>query len=71
MMLNEILPKIQNLTKNDKIRLLQFLATEIAKDEGITNLHSEDERQFWLETSHVSLEQIWGHPDEEVYNELL
>jgi len=65
--LKEILPKIQQLNKNDKIRLLQFLATEIAKDEGI----NEEDQQFWYLTSNVSLAEIWEHPDEEVYNELL
>lgn len=71
MMIDNLFPTIQTLNKSDKIRLLQYLVTEIAKDEGINDINNEDENQFWLEISQSSLQTIWEHPDEEVYNELL
>ena len=69
-MINNLLPTIKTLTKSDKIRLLQYLVTEIARDEGI-NQDNNDENQFWLTVSQSSLQEIWEHPDEEIYNELL
>lgn len=68
-MINNLYPTIQQLSKSDKIRLLQFLATEIAKDEQLDS--QTEEQQFWLNACQPSLQQIWGHPDEEVYNDLL
>ncbi|HEY9701273.1 MAG TPA: hypothetical protein V6C58_02450 [Allocoleopsis sp.] len=69
MIINDIFPQIKHLDKSDKIRLLQYLVTEIARDEGINNI--ADENQFWLNVSQPSLKEIWEHPEEEVYNELL
>lgn len=72
-MINNLYPTIQQLSKSDKIRLSQFLAKEIAKeiakDEQLDS--QAEEQQFWLNACQPSLQQIWGHPDEEVYNELL
>jgi hypothetical protein len=68
MILQEILPKVQNLTRDDQVRLLQFLATEIAKDQGIMN-NDHEEQQFWLKISETTLKEIWE--DEDIYNELL
>jgi hypothetical protein len=31
----------------------------------------EEELQLWLSASEVSDKKIWGHSDEEIYNELL
>lgn len=69
-MINNLFSNIKTLTKSDKIRLLQYLVTEIARDEGINQDHN-DENQFWLTVSQSSLQEIWEHPDEEIYNELL
>jgi hypothetical protein len=38
MMLIEILPSLQKLSHQEKIRAIQFLATELAKDEQTMNL---------------------------------
>jgi hypothetical protein len=35
MTLSEIMPSIQSLPRADKLRLIQLLATDIARDEGI------------------------------------
>lgn len=68
-MISNLYPTIKQLNKSEKIRLLQYLVTEIANDEGINT--AEEEKQFWLASSQISLEKIWAHPDEEIYNELL
>ncbi|WP_069791045.1 hypothetical protein A5482_014935 (plasmid) [Cyanobacterium sp. IPPAS B-1200] len=69
-MIDNLYPTIKKLSRTEKIQLLQVLATEIANDEGI-NTAEEEEKEFWLTSSQISLQQIWGHPDEEIYNELL
>jgi hypothetical protein len=66
-MINNLLPTIKTLTKSDKIRLLQYLVTEIARDEGINQDNNDEEQIFWLTVSQSSLQEIWEHPDEEVY----
>lgn len=71
MIINDLFPTIQTLNKSDKIRLLQYLVTEIAKDEGIKQINDQDENKFWLTASESSLQAIWEHPDEDIYNELL
>ena len=35
MTLSEILPTIQSLPRADKLRLIQILATDVARDEGV------------------------------------
>ncbi len=35
MTLSEMLPKIQSLPRADKLRLIQLLAADVARDEGI------------------------------------
>jgi hypothetical protein len=35
MMLSEILPTIQSLPRADKLRLIQLLAADVAREEGI------------------------------------
>jgi hypothetical protein len=67
--IQDLFPTVKQLSKLDKIRLLQFLVGEIAKDEQINGV--EEEKDFWLQASEASLAPIWEHPDEEVYNELL
>lgn len=44
-----MIPQIKTLSKSEKIRLLQYLVTEIAKDEGIENdINKEEEKQFCI-----------------------
>ena len=69
-MIDNLYPTLKKLSRTEKIQLLQVLATEIANDEGI-NTTEEEEKEFWLTSSQISLQQIWGHSDEEIYNELL
>lgn len=43
--MTEILPHIRSLEHADKLRLMQMLLTEIAKDEGVT-LANKDEKDY-------------------------
>ncbi|WP_330205346.1 hypothetical protein [Cyanobacterium sp. Dongsha4] len=71
-MIEQMIPQIKILNKSEKIRLLQYLVTEIAKDEGIENdMNQEEEKLFWQSASQSSLDKIWQHPEEDIYNELL
>ena len=46
-MITELLPKLQALPKADKLRLMQFLIFELAREEGITLLQSNEEYPIW------------------------
>jgi hypothetical protein len=71
-MIQQMIPQIKILNKSEKIRLLQYLVIEIVKDEGIENdINQEEEKQFWQLASQSSLDEIWQHPEEDIYNELL
>ncbi len=71
-MIEQIIPQIKTLNKGEKIELLQYLVAEIAQDEQNENeLQEQQEKRFWQLASQSSLEKIWEHPEEEIYNELL
>jgi hypothetical protein len=46
-MITELLPKIQTLPKADKLRLMQFLVSELAREEGVTLLQPNAEYPIW------------------------
>lgn len=46
-MITELLPKVQTLPKADKLRLMQFLVSELAREEGITLLQPNAEYPIW------------------------
>lgn len=71
MIIEQIMPQIKTLNKSEKIKLLQYLVTEIALDEGIENEINQKEKKFWQLASQSSLDEIWQHPEEDIYNELL
>ena len=45
-MITELLPKIQSLPKADKLRLMQFLVSEIAREEGVM-LQPDEAYPLW------------------------
>lgn len=69
-MLSQILPQIKTLDRKEKIILLKYIVDEIAKEQGIKHIN-EQEKNFWLDSSQVSLEKIWDNSEDDVYNELL
>ncbi len=46
-MITELLPQVQALPKADKLRLMQFLVSELAREEGITLLQPNKEYPIW------------------------
>jgi len=46
-MITELLPKVQALPRADKLRLMQFLVFEFAREEGITLLQPDEEYPIW------------------------
>ncbi len=46
-MITELLPKVQALPQVDKLRLMQFLVFEFAREEGVTLLQPDEEYPIW------------------------
>lgn len=46
-MITELLPKVQALPRADKLRLMQFLVFEFAREEGITLLQPDEDYPIW------------------------
>ncbi|MCL0039085.1 hypothetical protein M1O52_01305 [Dehalococcoidia bacterium] len=47
MLVTELLPKIQVLPRADKLRLMQFLVFELAREEGIALLQPDQDYPIW------------------------
>jgi hypothetical protein len=47
MSLSELLPAVRSLRREEKLRLLQFLAGEIAREEGLPAIQPGDEYPIW------------------------
>ncbi|MCB9109074.1 MAG: hypothetical protein H6633_33240 [Anaerolineales bacterium] len=47
MTIKELLPELRDLPRADKIRLIQFLAAELAKEEGLSLLQVEETYAVW------------------------
>ena len=43
MSMNELLPSVEELPRSDKLRLMEWLAAQLAKEEGVPLLSSEVE----------------------------
>ncbi len=46
-MITELLPKIQALPKADKLRLMQFLVFELAREQGVALLQPDQDYPIW------------------------
>jgi hypothetical protein len=47
MSLNELLPMLQELPRVDKLRLIQFLVFELAREENITLFENDSAYPIW------------------------
>ncbi len=47
MILTELLPMLRDLSRHDKLRLLQFLVAEMAKEEGLTSPENGAVYRVW------------------------
>ena len=46
-MITELLSRVRALPRADKLRLMQFLVSELAREEGITLLQSNVDYPIW------------------------
>jgi len=46
-MITELLPQVRGLPRSDKLRLMQFLVSELAQEDGITLLQSDEDYPIW------------------------
>lgn len=54
----ELLNQIQKLSRTEKSEIMVFLATELAREEGITNLNDSDVYLAQLRNSHAAANQL-------------
>ncbi|MFQ6101090.1 MAG: hypothetical protein ACE5OS_07630 [Anaerolineae bacterium] len=47
MLITELLPKVQALPRTDKLRLMQFLVFELAREEGIALFQPDEDYPVW------------------------
>ncbi|RLC72952.1 MAG: hypothetical protein DRI52_02700 [Chloroflexi bacterium] len=47
MLVTELLSKVRSLPRADKLRLMQFLVFELAREEGITLLQPDQDYPIW------------------------
>jgi len=65
-----MLTTVRAIVREGKIQLLESVNLPEGSELLVTII-SEDENIFWANASLSSLQQIWDHPDEDVYGELL
>lgn len=65
-----MLTTVRAIVREGKIQLLESVNLPEGSELLVTII-SEDESIFWANASLSSLQQIWDHPDEDVYGELL
>lgn len=46
-LVTELLPKVQVLSRADKLRLMQFLVFELAREEGVALLRPDQDYPIW------------------------
>jgi predicted DNA-binding antitoxin AbrB/MazE fold protein len=66
----KMLTTVRAIVREGKIQLLESVNLPEGSELLVTII-SEDENIFWANASLSSLQQIWDHPDEDVYGELL
>ena len=47
MTLSQLLPSVQELPHSDKLQLMQWLATQLAHEEGVATMSPEAEYPVW------------------------
>jgi hypothetical protein len=72
MTLVEILPNARKLSSIEKLQLIRILAEEVELGAGsVEKNSSEEETEFWLQASQVSLDRVWNNDEDDVYAQLL
>ncbi|NJM47136.1 MAG: hypothetical protein HC860_14030 [Alkalinema sp. RU_4_3] len=72
MTLVEILPSARKLSSIEKLQLIRILAEEVELGtDSLGKNSSEEETEFWLQASQVSLDSVWNNDEDDVYAQLL
>lgn len=65
-----MLTTVRAVVRDGEIKLLE--PVELSEgSQVLVTLLTEDERDFWLEASRVSLDAVWDNEADDVYAELL
>lgn len=65
-----MLTTIQAIVRDGKIELLEPISLPDGVALLVTVL-SDDDQHFWQHASESALKQIWNHPEDDIYAELL
>lgn len=72
MALVEILPNAKKLSSIEKLQLIRILAEDVELGAGsVAKNSSEEETEFWLQASQVSLDSVWNNDEDDVYTQFL
>jgi hypothetical protein len=72
MTLVEVLPNARKIPSIEKLQLIRILAEDVELGAGsVEKNSSEEETEFWLQASQVSLDSIWNNDEDDVYAQLL
>lgn len=65
MIVTDLLPMLQNLSPADKLRVIEFLQSELAKEETLTLLKNGQSYEIWSPYDAFEAENILGKMLEE------
>ncbi len=65
MIVTDLLPMLQNLSRADKLRVIEFLQSELAKEETISLLKNGQNYEVWSPYDAFEAENILGKMLEE------
>jgi hypothetical protein len=65
MSVTDLLPMLQNLSRADKLRIIEFLASELAKEETISLLKNGQTYEVWSPYDAFEAETVLGKMLEE------
>ncbi|MFB2892545.1 hypothetical protein ACE1CI_06330 [Aerosakkonemataceae cyanobacterium BLCC-F50] len=65
MIVTDLLPMLQNLSRADKLRVIEFLASELAKEETISTLKHGQTYEVWSPYDAFEAETVLGKMLEE------
>ena len=66
-----MLRTLRAVVRKEKIELLEKERIPEGTRVLVTLLPKDEESQFWLDTSQVSLDTVWNNSEDEIYAELL
>lgn len=65
MIVTDLLPMLQNLSRADKLRVIEFLASELAKEETLSTLKHGQTYEVWSPYDAFEAETVLGKMLEE------